>query len=89
LPWGRAVLPAINNYYYYYYYYYYYSYSGSLLTGHSCVRTPIGRNGFSVFQNSSWPPLGPTLHQKHAGSFPRSEAAGAWRWPSTPSSADV
>ena len=43
------------------------------------------------FSHQSWPALGPTQPpvQRVPGFSPGVKAAGAWRWPSTPSSAEV
>jgi hypothetical protein len=61
--------------------------SKSLQTGRSGTECWRGRD----FPHPSRPALGPTQpHIKWAPSlFPRGKAAGVWRWPPTPSSAEV
>ena len=51
------------------------------------IESPWGRN----FPNSSTRALGPPglLYNGNRASFPGGEAAGVWRWPPTPSSAEV
>ena len=62
-------------------------YSDSLLAGRSGDRIPVGVEVFRTRPDWSWGP--PSLLYNAEEVFPGCKEAGVWRWPPTPSSAEV
>ena len=62
-------------------------YSDSLRAGRSGDRIPVGGEIFRTRSDRPWGP--PSLLYGGYRVFPGGKAAGAWRWPPTPSSAEV